>query len=181
MTVSGTLANLNSALNGLTFTPASRFVGSASISVSVLDVGDQLTGSASIAVTVNKTGRAAKTASREAPSGGDGPTHITPDVIESDLSAGSHTSASVADALGNGAINLSTSGNTAIGVTANGVPQSGQIVNASVLILAGGERSNDIVGESSTSHDTIDSGDSSSADSAPDFWAGLIAAIETLG
>jgi hypothetical protein len=58
MTISGTLANLNSALNGLTFTPTSRFAGAATIAVSLKDSGDGLTGSATVDVTVNQAGRA---------------------------------------------------------------------------------------------------------------------------
>jgi hypothetical protein len=56
MTVSGTLANLNAALNGLIFTPTSRYVGTATISVSLKDSGDGLSGSATVDVTVSETG-----------------------------------------------------------------------------------------------------------------------------
>jgi hypothetical protein len=62
MTVSGTLANLNAALNGLTFTPTSRYVGTASITISLKDAGDGLTGSATVGVTVNQVGRAVEVA-----------------------------------------------------------------------------------------------------------------------
>jgi hypothetical protein len=60
MTISGTLANLNAALNGLTFTPTSRYTGSASISLKYTDEGDGLTGSATIAITVSRNGRASR-------------------------------------------------------------------------------------------------------------------------
>jgi len=60
MTISGTLVNLNAALNGLTYTPTRRFLGSASISLKYTDVGDNLTGSATIAVTVSRTGAAVR-------------------------------------------------------------------------------------------------------------------------
>ncbi len=60
MTISGTLTNLNAALNGLTFTPTSRYTGSASISLKYTDEGDGLTGSASISVTVSRNGRASR-------------------------------------------------------------------------------------------------------------------------
>jgi hypothetical protein len=66
MTISGTLANLNAALNGLTYTPTRRFTGSASISLKYTDVGDNLTGSAAIAVTVSRTGAAARGAAQSA-------------------------------------------------------------------------------------------------------------------
>jgi hypothetical protein len=52
MTISGTLANLNHALKNLTFTPTSGYTGSASIALSYTDVGNSLTASANIAITV---------------------------------------------------------------------------------------------------------------------------------
>jgi RHS repeat-associated protein len=51
-TVTGTLANLNAALNGLVYTPTAGYTGSDSLSLSVKDSGDGLTGSASVAITV---------------------------------------------------------------------------------------------------------------------------------
>ena len=53
VTVSGTLANLNAALNGLTYTPSSSYVGADSLKISLLDPGDNLTGPASVGITVN--------------------------------------------------------------------------------------------------------------------------------
>ena len=53
MTVSGTLANLNAALNGLLYTPNSGYSGSDSLHLSLTDPGDSLTGSSTVAVTVN--------------------------------------------------------------------------------------------------------------------------------
>jgi hypothetical protein len=61
MTISGTLTSLNAALNGLTFTPTSRYTGSASIALKYTDAGDSLTGSATIALTVSRGGRAVRT------------------------------------------------------------------------------------------------------------------------
>jgi uncharacterized membrane protein len=52
MTVKGTLANLNAALNGLEFTPTIGYSGSASLAIKVTDSGDNLTGSATVAITV---------------------------------------------------------------------------------------------------------------------------------
>ena len=60
MTISGTLTNLNNALNGLTYTPTRNFTGSASISLSYTDAGDGLTGTGSIALTVSRNGRASR-------------------------------------------------------------------------------------------------------------------------
>ncbi len=62
MTISGTLTNLNAALNGIIFTPTSRFTGSASIALTLTDSGDSLSGSATISVTVSRSGRAVRTA-----------------------------------------------------------------------------------------------------------------------
>ena len=53
MTVSGTLAHLNAALNGLTFTPAAGYVGAASLGVSLENMGNGLTGSGGVGLTVN--------------------------------------------------------------------------------------------------------------------------------
>jgi subtilase family serine protease len=55
MTISGTLARLNAALNGLTFTPTSRFTGSAAITLNYTDVGTNLTASATINITVSRS------------------------------------------------------------------------------------------------------------------------------
>ncbi len=51
-TVSGTVANLNAALNGLTYTPTAGYTGSDSLAISVTDPGDSETGSRSVAITV---------------------------------------------------------------------------------------------------------------------------------
>jgi hypothetical protein len=51
-TVSGTLTNLNAALNGLVYQPTSLYSGSESLSVSVTDSGDTLSASTSVALTV---------------------------------------------------------------------------------------------------------------------------------
>jgi hypothetical protein len=57
LTVTGTLANLNAALNGLIFTPTSRYTGTATITIGVKDSGDGLSGSGSVTVTVARVGR----------------------------------------------------------------------------------------------------------------------------
>ena len=53
LTVSGTLANLNAALNGLTFTPATGYVGNASLTVTLANPTTGLSNSGSLALTVN--------------------------------------------------------------------------------------------------------------------------------
>ncbi len=53
MTVTGTLANLNAALSGLVYTANSGFSGHDSLSISLADSIDNLTGSAAVAITVN--------------------------------------------------------------------------------------------------------------------------------
>jgi VCBS repeat-containing protein len=52
-TITGTLANLNAALNGLVYTPNPNYSGADSLSLSLKDSHDGLTGSASVALTVN--------------------------------------------------------------------------------------------------------------------------------
>jgi hypothetical protein len=51
-TVTGALANLNAALNGLVYKPNSVFTGSDTLTISVTDSGDGLSGLASVAITV---------------------------------------------------------------------------------------------------------------------------------
>jgi hypothetical protein len=52
-TVTGTVANLNAALSGLTYNPTAAYVGPDSLSISITDPGDSETGSKSVAITVN--------------------------------------------------------------------------------------------------------------------------------
>ena len=52
-TVTGTVTNLNNALNGVTYTPTTDSSGADTLSISVSDPGDSLSASASVALTVN--------------------------------------------------------------------------------------------------------------------------------
>jgi len=52
ITVQGTLANLNAALNGLVYAPATSYTGSDTLAVTVRNASDGLSGSASVAITV---------------------------------------------------------------------------------------------------------------------------------
>ncbi len=52
ITVQGTLANLNAALNGLVYTPATSYTGSDTLTVTVNNASDGLSGSASVAISV---------------------------------------------------------------------------------------------------------------------------------
>ena len=52
LTVQGTLANLNAALNGLLYNPATSYTGSDTLTVTVTNASDGLSGSASVAITV---------------------------------------------------------------------------------------------------------------------------------
>jgi hypothetical protein len=52
ITVQGTLANLNAALNGLVYAPATSYTGSDTLTVTVNNASDGLSGSASVALTV---------------------------------------------------------------------------------------------------------------------------------
>jgi hypothetical protein len=53
MTLKGTLANLNTALNGLQFTPTTNYFGPATLSVSYKDLGNSQTVAVTTALTVN--------------------------------------------------------------------------------------------------------------------------------
>jgi hypothetical protein len=53
LTVTGSIANLNAALSGLTYKPGSGYVGADSLLVSITDPGDNDTASKGIAITVN--------------------------------------------------------------------------------------------------------------------------------
>ena len=53
VTISGTLANLNAAIDGLVYTPTTGYSGSAPLTISLNDAGDSLTGSATVAITVS--------------------------------------------------------------------------------------------------------------------------------
>ncbi len=55
MTIEGTLPNLIRALNGLTYTPSSNFLGSDSLTVKITNTSDGLSGSSSTALTVQAT------------------------------------------------------------------------------------------------------------------------------
>jgi PhoPQ-activated pathogenicity-related protein len=52
MTVTGTLTNLNAALNGLQFTPTTGYSGPASLAVTFKDLGNNQSASATVAITV---------------------------------------------------------------------------------------------------------------------------------
>ena len=67
MTVSGTLANLDAALNGLVYTPNTGYSGSDGLHLSLTDPGDHVAGSASVAVTVNAISPPAVTAPAASP------------------------------------------------------------------------------------------------------------------
>jgi hypothetical protein len=53
ITVTGSAANLNTALNGLTFRPTTGYMGLDSVAVSIQDTADNLSASASVALTVS--------------------------------------------------------------------------------------------------------------------------------
>jgi hypothetical protein len=63
MTVTGTLANLNAALNGLVYSPSTSYSGHDSLKISVSDSGDNKSTSGSVAISVNPFATAPATAS----------------------------------------------------------------------------------------------------------------------
>lgn len=182
MTVSGTIANLNTALNGLTFTPTSRFVGTASIGVSIQDVGDNMTASKSITVTVSKPGRATRTNSHDVHSSDAHEILSKPSSVELDPLGASQTILVVSG--DNGTTNLVGSEKTTIGVTAGGVSQPLLVINGPHFVS--GARSDDVVGVGATVSTAADFADGSAdeaqaTENAADIWAGLVAALEMLG
>jgi hypothetical protein len=93
MTIDGTLANLNTALNGLTFTPTPFFTGTAVVTLGYTDLGTGLMGSATITILVvnNQFGNG----------GGTGPsTPATQTAPVSSPSAGGTTPASTSKVAG---------------------------------------------------------------------------------
>jgi hypothetical protein len=52
-TVTGTVASLNAALNGLTYTPTANYTGSDSLAISITDPGDSQSAAKSVALTIN--------------------------------------------------------------------------------------------------------------------------------
>jgi hypothetical protein len=64
MTISGTVAHLNAALNGLIFTPAAGYIGNASLGFALLNTGNGLSGAGSVGLTFNAvTGSSAQASS----------------------------------------------------------------------------------------------------------------------
>src|SRR5262249_6144813 len=53
LTIAGTLTNLNTALNGLTYKPTTGYAGADSISISLVNPGDAQSASTSVALTVS--------------------------------------------------------------------------------------------------------------------------------
>ena len=53
VTVTGSIANLNAALNGLTYKPTCNYTGADSLAISINDSADHLSGSASVSINVS--------------------------------------------------------------------------------------------------------------------------------
>jgi hypothetical protein len=75
MTIQGTLASLNAALNGLQFIPATGYVGAAQLSLSYLDLANNQTATANVAISITSNGRGGGGGGGGA-GGGGGPTPI---------------------------------------------------------------------------------------------------------
>jgi hypothetical protein len=102
MTISGTLTNLNAALNGLKFTPTTNFNGSGTVSVKYTDAGDGLSVSANIAIKIG-TGGAATGSPIPGPSqqskGVSPPSQSTPSTVDDSASSPSTSGSLPADDL----------------------------------------------------------------------------------
>jgi hypothetical protein len=179
MSVSGTLANLNAALNGLTFTPTSRYVGAASITVSLRDSGDSLTGSATIAMTVDRVGRAVHVAAVEEIGNVHVPSTPVPNIDQAPVETGT-TAPSANPPSGGLTINFAPPDR-------NSLPAAPEAaVDPTALPIAAGSRAIDDVRESSISTNAGSSSaspaathDGSLIDEAVQ-WLGLSAALEFL-
>jgi len=180
MTVRGTLANLNAALNGLTFTPTSRYVGAASITVSIKDAGDSLTGSATIAVTVNKVSRAVKAAAANETgiAHAEAPQTI---IVEKNSFSRGNTVLFTNDTSGNDAINFAAVGKAVVAGTAEAT------FNADAALLDRGSSGNDDIHENLTPKIPGNPAESPAADTAGSSlvdeamqWLGLAAALDML-
>jgi hypothetical protein len=174
MTVTGTLANLNAALNGLIFTPTSRYTGTATIAVSVKDSTDGLTGSGSVAVTVSgRTGRGevggplrnAEVVRMENP-----PVIVVNDPGERLISV-TMTSDGITVSV---APPDSTRGDDDSAATPAGLPQKAAAVGNESAGVAGTSSSSSIASETPAVHDASPGEDVVQ-------WLGLKAALEFLG
>jgi hypothetical protein len=179
MTVSGTLANLNAALNGLTFTPTSRYVGAASITISIKDAGDGLTGSATIAVTVSKVSRGVKVAAVNETGAANG--SAPPINTEKNPISPGNPILLTNDTDGSDAINLGPFVNTVV----TAAPAAA--FNADAALLDRGPSANDDIHENVAPQIPGNPAGTSAADTASSSlvdevvqWLGLTAALEML-
>ncbi len=97
ITVTGSIANLNAALAGLTYKPASNYTGADSLAVAINDSVDNLSGSGSVAITVSGSAPPSITAPTSAKSAIGGTTTFSPakgtGITINDGSAGGSTEA----------------------------------------------------------------------------------------
>jgi hypothetical protein len=111
MTFSGTLGNLNAALNGLVYTPNSNYTGPDSLVISAKDSGDNLTGSATVAITVAKITAPSVTAPATASLNANSSFTFSVNAISVSDAAATGTSDSLSLSVSNGTLSLgSTAG-----------------------------------------------------------------------
>jgi hypothetical protein len=117
MTISGTLTNLNAALNGLVYTPNVRYTGPDSLQLSVNDAGDNLSGSAAVSITV--IAPPAVTAPATASSNENASWTFSGTISLADAAA-SGTSDSLTLAVGHGTLTLGSTSGLTFSAGANG-------------------------------------------------------------
>ena len=173
MTLSGTLAHLNAAIDVLTFNPTSGYTGSSPISLTYTDTGNNLTGSATIAVTVAAATRATQGFGGEA--GGR-------DVVlqlSRGATLGSESDPAPGTEGGNGET-ASSRADVAIGSSG----QSQATPGGEALLAVSGSGNYDPQGAGPATADSDSSSgqsDQTSSDTAATLWAGLEAALAVLG
>ncbi len=137
-TVTGTVANLNAALNNLTYAPAANYTGSDSLAISITDPGDSESASKSVAISVNAYSPPAVTApgSATAPENGSLVFSSSNSISVADSGPGSGSD-SLQLTVSHGTVTLSTTSGLTITAGANGsatVTVTGSVANLNAAL-----------------------------------------------
>ncbi len=137
-TVTGTVANLNAALNNLTYVPAANYTGSDSLAISITDPGDNESASKSVAISVNAYSPPAVTApgSATAPENGSLVFSSSNSISVADSGPGSGSD-SLQLTVSHGTVTLSTTSGLTITAGANGsatVTVTGSVANLNAAL-----------------------------------------------
>jgi hypothetical protein len=137
-TVTGTVANLNAALNNLTYAPAANYTGSDSLAISITDPGDNESASKSVSISVNAYSPPAVTApgSANAPENGSLVFSSSNSISVADSGPGSGSD-SLQLTVSHGTVTLSTTSGLTITAGANGsatVTVTGSVANLNAAL-----------------------------------------------